>query len=202
MSALDERLRALLNTEGYEPSELVALGRPAFERVLLALERKVMLTIPGKSSELDGRAYEDGLQAAIAAFAAEDMARVLAELVARKWTAEQIALSGVARVKDARVVPFLETALASREPSTRRSAVGFLGVQRDPRAVAALLGALKDRSSDVRGAAVDALAESGDARAIEPLEALAAKPARSSYLAARAREAIGKIRRRARSPKR
>ncbi|HEX7601424.1 MAG TPA: HEAT repeat domain-containing protein [Polyangiaceae bacterium] len=196
MPTLDERLRALLNTEGYDPGELVALGRPAFERVLLALERKVMLTIPGRSSELDGRAYEDGLQAGIAAFAADDMAGVLAELVARKWPDERIALSGVARVKDARVVPFLETALASKEPYTRRCAVGFLGVQRDARAVAALIGALSDRSSDVRGAAVDALGESGDPRAVEPLEALAARSARSPFLAERARQAIRKIRRR------
>jgi len=199
VSSLDERLRVLINTEGYDPRELVALGRPAFERVLLALERKESLSIPGRSSELDGRAYEDGLQAAIAAFAAEDMAGVLAELVARKWTDEQIALSGLARVKDARVVPFLETALASKVPYTRRSAVGFLGVQRDRRAVAALIGALSDRSSDVRGAAADALGESGDARAIAPLEALAARSARSPFLAERAREAIGKIRRRSRT---
>ena len=103
--ALDSRLRALLNHEGYDPKELVALGRPAFDRVLQAVERKVSLTLPGTSSELDGRAYEDGLQAALAAFAAEDLGGLLAELKARQWSDVKIALSGLAQVADARIVP-------------------------------------------------------------------------------------------------
>jgi HEAT repeat protein len=196
--ALDDQLRALLHSWDYSHSagELVALGRPAFERVLEARERKISLALPTTSSEQDGRAYEDALQAAIAAFAAEDMAGVLAELAVRRWSEAQIALSGLARVADARVVPFLIAAYASKEPTTRLSAVNALGVQRDPSATRALVGALSDRSSEVRTAAVAALGESGDPDAIPPLKALAAKPARSPLLADRAREAIKKLRRR------
>jgi HEAT repeat protein len=176
--ALDERLRALLNHEGYDPKELVALGRPALQRVLLAVEREAPLTLPSKTSELDGRAYEDGLQAALAAFAADDLQGVLTELKARQWSDERIALSGLARVKDERIVPFLLAAYASKEPMTRLSAVNYLGLQRDPRATDTLVKALTDRSSQVRSAAVEALGEVGDARAIKALKALAANKAR------------------------
>jgi HEAT repeat protein len=186
-SALDERLRALLNQEGFDPKKLVALGRPALERVLLAVERKAPLTLPGRTSELEGRAYEDGLQAALAAFAADDWPGVLAELQSRQWSDERIALSGLARVKDDRIVPFLVAACASKEPMTRLSAVHFLSVQRDPLATDALLRALADRSSQVRRAAALALREAGDPRASEALKALAARPARPSLRADRSR---------------
>ncbi len=198
---LDERLRALLNREGYDSKELVSLGHEAFERILLALERKVSLTMPDKSSELDGRAYEDGLQAALAAFAADDMESVLAKLEARQWSNIKIALSGIARVADARVVPFLLTAYESKEPLTRLFAVGFLGMQRDPRATGALIKALSDRSSEVRHAAIEALGECGDARTIDSLKALVAKPARTTDVADRARQAIKKIQQRGRAAK-
>jgi HEAT repeat protein len=199
---LDERLRALLNREGYDSKELVSLGPEAFERILLALERKVSLRMPDKSSELDGRAYEDGLQAALAAFAAGDLESVLAKLKARQWSDIRIALSGIARVADARVVPFLLTAYESKEPLTRLFAVGFLGMQRDPRATDALIKALSDRSSDVRYAAIEALGECGDARTIDSLKALVMNPARTTDVADRARQAIRKIQQRSRAAQR
>jgi hypothetical protein len=196
--ALDEQLRKLLGSWDYgaSASQLVSLGRPALERILQAAERSVPLFGPGVTSELDGRAYEDGLQAAVAAFAAQDMAGVLAQLEARGWSALQLAHSGVARVAHPLVVPLLVAALANKEPVTRLFAVNALGTQRDPRATQALVAALTDRSSEVRTAAVAALAESGDPDAIAPLQALAARPARSTLLADRAREAINKLKRR------
>jgi HEAT repeat protein len=194
-SALDELLRTLVNHEGFDPSQIVALGRPAFERLLLAVERKAPLTIPGRTSDLDGRAYEDGLQAALAAFAADDLQGVLAELRSRQWSDERITLSGLGRVKDERMVPILVVALANSEPMTRLAAVNSLGVQRDSRATEALVRALADRSSQVRSAAVDALCAVGDARAIEALKAVAARPARPASLADRARQGLKKMRR-------
>ena len=193
--ALDERLRALLNPcyAGTE-KEFVALGRPGFERVLEAMEGKVSFAPPSDDFH-DHFDYQAGLRFAVAAFAAEDVAGVLAELEARRWSDLRIATSGVGRVADARVVPLLLRAHADKDIQTRVGAVHCLGMQRDPRATEALLRALSDRASDVRLAAIEALGEIGDPRAIEPLTALAAKPARSTYLADQAIKAIRKIRR-------
>jgi HEAT repeat protein len=200
--ALDEQLRKLLGSwdSVASASQLVSLGRPALERVLQAVERSVSLVAPGATSELDGRAYEDGLQAAIAAFAAQDMEGVLAQFEARGWSALQRAHSGVARLAHPHVVPLLVAALADKEPTTRLFAVNALGAQRDPRATQALVAALTDRSSQVRTAAVAALGEAGDPDAVAPLQALAARPSRSTLLADRAREAIRKLKGR-RSPR-
>lgn len=191
--ALDGRVRALLNAAGSNLDDvqaLVALGRPAFERVLAAADGEVSFWNGAYPQD-----YRDGLAAALAAFAAADMPGVLAALEARGWSPERIALCGVARVADARLVPRLLAVFASPSPQTRRAAVLYLGMQRDPRATDALVAALADRSSDVRGTAIAALGELGDPRAIEPLEAFAKKPARNRWLADEALAAVRKIRR-------
>ena len=187
----DAQLRALVSRWDYDRSarELVAMGKAALERILDASDGHGSLDEPGA----DGRQYEDGLHAAVAAFAAQDMDRVLAAMKARRWDDTTIAFSGIARVPDARVPPFLKSAFASKDAFTRQRAVTLLGMQRGAEAVTTLVTALSDRSSDVRIAAIDALAEVGDPAAIPPLEALAKRSARSAYQAKRIEVAIAKI---------
>jgi HEAT repeat protein len=163
------------------------------ERLVDSLDGKVDLWT-GKT-EMDGREYEDARQAAVAAFAASNMAAVLRVFKARGWSKLHIALSGIGRVPDRRVVPYLLSAYESDEPLDRRSAVNFLAGQRDARATEALIRALSDRSFDVRRAAIDGLGEAGDARAIEPLRLLSKQSARSPRLAESAVAAIRKLRR-------
>jgi hypothetical protein len=194
---LDTRLRALLNHWTYWESEpqLQALGRPALQRLLDSLEGKVNLWA-GKT-EMDGREYEDACQAAVAACAKVNMASVLRAFKARGWGDLQIALSGIGRVPDPRVVPYLLAAYESKEATHRLSALNYLAGQRDDRATDALVRALGDRSSDVRRAAIDGLGEVGDARAIEPLRLVAKGGARTQPLAQHVKAAIAKIRRKA-----
>jgi hypothetical protein len=188
----EARLRALLSGWDYQRSaaELIAMGRPALLRVLDATDGHGSLDDPG----VDGRDYEDGRQAAVAALADHDMAGVLSEMKQRKWTDLTVALSGIARVPDPRVVPFLKAACASKDPFTRQQAVTLLGMQRGPDAVGALASALRDRSPDVRIAAIQALGTMGSARAIPSLEALAARSTRLRYQTDCINEAIEKIR--------
>ena len=192
---VDEELRALLNHWTYWESEaqLQAMGRPALERLLDSLEGKVNLWT-GRS-EMDGREYEDARQAGLAAFAKTNMASVLRAFKARGWSDLQIALSGIGRVPDPRVVPYLLAAYESKEATHRLSAVNILAGQRDDRATDALIRALSDRSSDVRRAAIDGLGEVGDARAIEPLRLVTKGGAHSQPLAPCVEAAIAKIRR-------
>jgi Immunity protein 74/HEAT repeats len=189
----DARLRALLSRWDYERSaaELVAMGEPALERILDASDGHGSLDEPGAN----GRQYEDGRQAAVAAFAAQDMDRVLAAMKARKWDDFTVAISGIARVPDPRVVPFLKGAYASsKDAFARQRLVTLLGMQRGPEAVDALVAALSDRSPDVRIAAIESLGEVGDLLAILPLEALAKRSARSAYQVKRIEETVEKIR--------
>ncbi len=191
---LDERLRALLNHWTYWESEreLQAMGPPALERLLDSLEGKVNLWT-GRT-EMDGREYEDARQAGVAAFAKMNMAAVLRAFKARGWTDVQVALSGIGRVPDRRVMPYLLAAYESREATHRLSAVNYFAGQRDERATDALIRALSDRSADVRRAAVDGLGEVGDARAIEPLRLLSKRSTRSPGLPQCIEAAITKIR--------
>jgi len=195
MRALDEALRALLNHWTYWESEsqLQAMGRPALGRLLDSLEGKVNLWT-GKT-EMDGREYEDARQAAVAALAKANMAAVLRAFKTRGWSDISIALSGIGRVPDRRVVPYLLAAYESKEPTHRLSAVNYLAGQRDARATDALIRALRDRSSDVRRAAIDGLGEVGDARAIEPLRSLSERSARSPWVVQSAEAAIERLRR-------
>jgi HEAT repeat protein len=123
------------------------------------------------------------------------MAGVLRSFKVRGWSNVQIALSGIGRVPDPRVVPYLLAAYESKESTHRRSAVNYVAGQRDARATDALIRALSDRSSDVRRAAIDGLGEVGDARAIEPLRLVAKGGACSPSLAQCVEAAIAKIRR-------
>jgi HEAT repeat protein len=191
--SLDDQLRAILNAWTYWSSvkEIVALGRPGFERVLDVAERKVSFW-DGKGQ---GRDYEDALLAAVAAFAEQDMGAVLAALHARGWSDPHIALSGVARVSDPRVLPYLLKAYASDEPTTRVYAVDGLGMQHYQRATDALIAALADPSPEVCRAVIRALGMVGDPRAVEPLRAFAKRPAGSKLEADLVQEAITKIRR-------
>ena len=176
-AALDARLRGLVNPWPYgSAKEIVSLGPAALERVLDAKEGKVSLYNEVSDDFHDHFDYLDGLTLAVTAFATEDLASVLAALKARQWSDVNIAESGVAGVVDARVVPFLLTAFASKEPTTRASAVRGLGKQRDPRATDALIRALSDRSSNVRSAAADALGDLGDPRGIEAIREIRKRP--------------------------
>jgi len=112
----------------------------------------------------------------------------------RKWTDLTVALSGIARVPDPRVIPFLKAAYGNKEPFTRQRAVTLLGMQRGPDAVDALVSALRDRSSDVRIAAIQALGTMGSARAIPSLKGLATRSARLRYQTDCIQEALEKIR--------
>jgi HEAT repeat protein len=187
----DAPLRALLSRWDYERSAplLVAMGPPALERILDASDGHGALDSPGA----DWRDYEDARQAALAAFAAHDMGDVLARMRARHWSDLDVALSGIARVADPRIVPILRNAYASKEPMTRQRVVTLLGMQRPPEATDALLAALSDRSPDVRMAAIDALGDVGDPRAIPALESLAKRSARSRDQASRIEEVLEKI---------
>jgi hypothetical protein len=193
---LDERLRALLNHWTYWESEreLQAMGPPALERLLDSLEGKVNLST-GRT-EMDGREYGDARQAGVAAFAKVNMTAVLRAFKTRGWSDLQVALSGIGRVADRRVVPYLLAAYESKETTHRLSAVKYFAGQRDARATDALIRALTDRSSDVRRAAIDGLREVGDARATEPLRLLSKRSARPPALAQRTEAAITKLRRR------
>jgi hypothetical protein len=191
----EARLRALLSRWDYDHSaaELLAMGKPALERILDASDGHGALDEPGA----DWRTYEDGLHAAVAAFAARDMDGVLASMKARKWDDFTVAVSGIARIADARVVPFLQRAYASsKDAVARQRLVALLGMQRGAEAVDALVAALSDRSSDVRLAAIVALGEVGDPRAIPPLDALAKRSSRSAYQVKCVEETVDKIRRR------
>jgi hypothetical protein len=192
VKADERRLRALLSRWDYvrSPAELTAMGLPALERILDATDGHGSLDEEG----VDWRAYEDARQAAIAAFAARDVAGVLAAMRRRGWADGSIALSGIGRVPDLRVVEVLRTAYASKEPFTRQRIVTLLGMQRGPEAVDALVKALSDRSSAVRLAAVEALGEIGDRRAVAPLRALATRSARSRELVGRIDEVLAKMR--------
>jgi HEAT repeat protein len=186
------RLRSLLShwEYGRSDTELVAMGKPALERILDATDGHGSLDEPG----VDWRSYEDARQAAVAAFAAADMDVVLAAMKRRNWDDVTVALSGVARIPDERVVATLKRAYQNREAFTRQRIVTLLGLQRGTAAVDALVAALSDRSSDVRLAAIEAIGETRDPRAIAPLEALARRSGRSPFQARRIQEVVAKIR--------
>lgn len=169
MRSIDDALRALLHTSwtfDAAPPELLALGRPALDRLLDATLGDFFPT------DLEWRDYGVQREHAIAAFAKADLDGVLAAMKKRKWSDAAIASSGVARVRDGRLVPFLITLYADREPLSRKAAVEYLANQRDPAATATVIRALRDRSSDVRMAAIRALGEIGDRAALDPLAQL------------------------------
>jgi HEAT repeat protein len=153
---LDDALRALLRgTWTFEtaPPALVALGPRALDRLLDATDGVFFRT------ETEWRDYGIYRQHAVAAFAKADMGRVLSAMKKRKWSAVEIVLSGVALVRDARVVPFLVAAYADPDSTMRQRAIEGLRTQRDARAKETLIRALKDRSPDVRRSAKRALEE-------------------------------------------
>jgi hypothetical protein len=127
MRALDEALRALNHWTYWESeSQLQAMGRPALGRLLDSLEGKVNLWT-GKT-EMDGREYEDARQAAVAALAKANMAAVLRAFKTRGWSDISIALSGIGRVPDRRVVPQSGRQLVTYPTACdRRRARGILG---------------------------------------------------------------------------
>ncbi len=192
---IDDALRALLHTSwsfDAAPPELLALGRPALDRLL---DAKVGELFP---TEMEWRDYGVQREHAIAAFAKADIDGVLTAMKKRKWTDAAIASSGIALVQDARLVPILVSLYADREPLSRKAAVEYLGNQRDPLATAAVIRALRDRSSDVRLAAIRALGNMGDLDAIEPLTQLAERN-RSPLIEPEVKAACRKIRARSRS---
>jgi hypothetical protein len=190
----EARLRKLLNHWDHQtsPAAIVSLGEAGLQRLLDSLEGQLDLWT-GRG-ELEGREYDDARHAALGAFAQADLGAVLRAIQARGWDDVRVALSGVGRVPDARVVPYLLRACASKEPLHRLAAMSGLAVQRDESATSALIDALRDRSSNVRSAAVDALGQAGDPRAIEPLELFAKRSARAPWLARSAKNAIRRIR--------
>jgi HEAT repeat protein len=158
-----------------------------------SLEGKVSLWT-GRT-EMDGREYEDARQAGVAAFGKANMAAVLRAFKTRGWSNRQVALSGIGRVPDRRVVPYLLAAYESKEPGHRVDALHYLAEQRDARATDALIRALSDRSAEVQRAAIHGLGEAGDARAIEPLRLLSKQSARSPRFAEDDVAAIRKLQR-------
>jgi HEAT repeat protein len=188
---LDEELRPLLHGVwrfDAAPPELLRLGEPALERLLDAPDSAFW------STDMEARDYGSLRQHAIAAFAKADLDGVLLAMKRRKWTDARIALSGVALVHDARVVPFLVRAYADKEPSVRALAIESLGSQRDAVATATVQRALRDRSSDVRLAAIRALARIGDPETIEPLQAALARNPSAPLVANEIKLALKKIR--------
>jgi hypothetical protein len=193
---LDDELRALLRgTWTFEtaPPALLALGRPALDRLLDATDGVFFPTYT------EWRDYGMYRQHAVAAFANADMDGVLSAMKKRKWTDAAVARSGVGLVQDGRVVPFLVRAYADREPPRRQYAIEYLGNQRDPRATETVLRALKDRSSAVRLAAIRALGQIGEPQAISALRAIADRDARSLLVEQEIKEALRKIRKASRS---
>lgn len=187
-------LRGLLNAWNVEksPAAVVSLGAKAFE-ALLALEGKSSLF--AGQSESEARDFEDARRGALAAFARADPSAVLQALVARGWSPLRIALSGVGQVPDARVLPYLLEAMASKEPLDRCAVIPSLALHHDEKAQRALVAALSDRSTSVRAAAIEALGDTGDPSAIEPLRLAAKKNAGRPWLAQSAEAALKRIRR-------
>jgi HEAT repeat protein len=190
--SLDDALRLPLHgvwSFDAAPPELLRLGRPALERLLDAP------TSAFWSTDTEARDYGSLRNQAIAAFAKADMDGVLLAMKRRKWTDVRIALSGVALLQDARVVPFLVRAYADKAPLTRALAIEYLGSQRDPAATATVQRALRDRSSDVRLAAIRALGSIGDPGTIEALQATLARNPSAPLVADEIKLALKKIRR-------
>lgn len=188
---IDDELRPLLHgmwSFDTAPAALLRLGPPALERLLDAPDSVFWPT------DMEWRDYGSTRQHGIAAFAKQDLAGVLAAMKRRKWPAVRVALSGIALVQEARVVPFLVRACGDAGAPVRAKAVEYLGLQRDPLATAAVVRALRDRSSDVRVAAIRALGSIGDPQSIEPLEATVARNLRSPVVASEVKQALQKIR--------
>jgi hypothetical protein len=164
---LDDALRSLLHAYAPDPAALLALGKPALDRLLDAPDGVFFPDF------MDWRDWGTNRRLAVAAFAKEDMGGVLAAMRKRKWDDAQVVHAGVGLVRDVRVVPFLVRAASAGEPLTRKDAVDYLALQEHPSATECVLGALTDRSSDVRLAAIRALGIIGDAQAIEPLRDMA-----------------------------
>jgi HEAT repeat protein len=140
----------------------------------------------------------------VAVFAKANLDNTLRAVKTRHWNDLRIAHSGIASVPDPKVLPYLLSMFASRDPTDRTSAVNYLALHRDPRAIDTLIAALKDRSSGVRSAAISALGKVGDSRALKPLSLVAKRSAehqRSAWLAQSAQEAIAKIRKTVREPR-
>jgi HEAT repeat protein len=153
------RLRELLNRWDIErsPAAVVALGDAGLALILDSLDGK--LDLWAGTTETEGREYDDARRSAVAAFAQADLGGVLRKLEARGWSELRIALSGVGRVTDARIVPILLRVYASGDPLDRCAAVNALAYQQGEPVEQALTRALRDRSSGVRAAAALALKE-------------------------------------------
>jgi hypothetical protein len=172
--------------------DLLALGRPALERILDCIEGKAPLDL--HQTYMEWRDWGDWPTLAVKVFAKSDLGATVDALVARGWPDERIAYY-VGSVQDPRVLPYLLARLASKEPLDRIATVTDLAGHRGPTAVEALIGALHDRSPDVRAGAAESLGKLGDARAIEPLQALLKRNARSPYVVRCAEAAIAKLQR-------
>jgi HEAT repeat protein len=194
---IDDGLRrwwnALITSPVYQSDDLLlALGRPALDRLLHCIERKATLDL--QQTEAQWRDWGDWRTLGVAVFAKADLGSVLDAMTARGWS--DLLIAGcIGRVPDPRVVPYLLTKLASKEPRDRAAAVNDLAIQREPRATDALIRALRARSSDVRYLAVERLGELGDPGAVEPLRAFAKRSVRSPGLVRSAEAAIARIRR-------
>jgi HEAT repeat protein len=151
------RLRELLNRWDLErsPAAVVALGDRGLALLLDSLEGK--LDLATAQTENEGRDYDDARRSAMAAFAEADFQGVLRKLEARGWSDLRVALSGIGRVTDARIVPLLVRVYESGDPLDRSAAVNALAHQRGEPVKQALTRALRDRSPSVRAAAAAAL---------------------------------------------
>ncbi len=187
--AIDAVLRAVVN-DGDDPSALVALGRPAFERLLALIDGRVPI-----SCSIDFRDYEANMSDALTAFARQDVEAVLEALEARGWDESSTAVWALGNVSSPRVVPFLERALASRHAHIRWMAVCGLARQKGRPTTDALIRALRDRSSHVRAVAAEALGKKNASRALEALRAAAAAKSNARYppVARYAQQAIARI---------
>jgi HEAT repeat protein len=197
VAGIDDGLRgwweALLKSPAYQCDEqLLALGRPALERVLDCIEGKANIGI--QQTFMEWRDWGNWPWLAVKVFANADLGATLDALVARGWTDERMAYY-VGSVRDPRVLPYLVARLASKEPIDRAAAVRDLAGHRDPRAVDALISVLRDRSPDVRAHAAESLGVLGDRRAIEPLQDLVKRNARSPVVLRYAEAAIVRLQR-------
>lgn len=199
-SAIDDGLRrwweALLKSPVYQCNDqLLALGRPALERILDCIDGTAPLDL--HQTETQWRDWGDWRTLGVTVFAKSDLGVVLDAVTVRGWSDDRLAYY-VGSVPDPRVLPYLLVRVASKEPLDRVAAVNDLAGHRDPRAVDALIAALRDRSSDVRSGAAESLGVLRDPRAVEPLQALVKRNARSPDVLRHAQAAISKIGRRRR----
>ena len=112
---------ALLKSPVYQcDDELLALGRPALERILDCIEGKAVIDM--HQTHMQWRDWGDWPSLGVKVFANADLGATLDALVARGWTDERIAYY-VGSLRNPKVLPYLLARVASKEALGRATAV-------------------------------------------------------------------------------